>query len=548
MNRFRFFVVAAAFAANAIAAPRTPAAEPPARPNILWITCEDMSPDLGCYDAPNAWTPNLDRLASEGLVFDNAFATTPVCAPARSTLITGMYATSIGTQHMRSEGVPPPYVRCFPQYLRAAGYHCTNNSKTDYNFLKGPDGVPLGPWDESSGKAHWRNRPEGAPFFAVVNLTETHESQIRLSDDEFEKRVAAVPPERRHDPEKAVLPPYYADDPEARRDWARYEDLISAMDARVGEILAELAADGLADETIVFFFSDHGRGLPRAKRWLYDSGLRVPLIVRFPTGHPSAELNGTRTDRLASFVDFAPTVLSLAHVAIPSHLQGGAFLGADATEPREFAFATRDRMDETLDTMRGATDGRFKYILNLRPELPYAQRIDYAERTPTLRVWRRWNDEGRLNAVQSLFFAPTKPAEELYDTATDPHEVRNLAGDPAHAERLERMRAAVAEWMAATGDPGTLPEEELIERMRPGGVVETTAPPLIHVRKGVGMWNVALECPTDGASTVYTLDEGERPRWRLYRGIVAFEPGKTLRAKSQRIGFRPSEEVSRRFD
>ena len=238
-------------------------AHPPTRPNILWITTEDMSPDLGCYGDSEARTPNLDRFASEGARFSNAFSISGVCAPSRSALITGMYPTSIGTHHMRSKGVPPPDVKCFTEYLLAAGYYCSNNVKTDYNF-----DPPLTAWDESSRKAHWRGRAEGQPFFSVINFTVTHESRIRAEPERFARLTAALTPEDRHDPAKAQLPPYYPDDPIVRRDWANYYDLITAMDYKVGELLAQLEEDGLADNTIVFFYGDHGRGLPRAKRWI----------------------------------------------------------------------------------------------------------------------------------------------------------------------------------------------------------------------------------------------------------------------------------------
>jgi N-sulfoglucosamine sulfohydrolase len=251
------------------------------RPNILWISAEDISPDLGSYGDGYARTPNLDKLASQGVRFAKAFSVAPVCAPSRSAIITGMYATSIGSHHMRSKAVPPAGVKAFPEYLRAAGYYCTNNSKTDYNFEAPPTNAPpVTVWDESSRNAHWRNRALGQPFFAVFNLIVTHESQIRTGKEEFAKNTAGLKPEDRHDPTQAVLPPYYPDTPIVRNDWARYYDLITAMDLQAAELLKQLEEDGVAENTIVFFWGDHGRGLPRAKRWLYDSGIHVPLIVR----------------------------------------------------------------------------------------------------------------------------------------------------------------------------------------------------------------------------------------------------------------------------
>ena len=306
----------------------------PAPPNVLWIVAEDHGPHHGSYGDAYAVTPNLDRLAAEGARFTRAFAVTPVCAPARSGIITGMYPTSIGSHHMRSTAVPPPHVKGFTERLRAAGYFTTNNAKTDYNFSpwlptetrRAVREAPLGLWDQNGEHAHWRNRAPGQPFFSVFNLGASHEGQVRMPDDRFAERTARLAPKARHDPASAPLPPYYPDTPEVRRDIARYYDLVTVMDAAAGEILAALEADGLADDTVVFFYGDHGWGLPRGKRWVYDSGLRVPLLVRWPG---RIEPGTVRSD-LVSFIDFAPTLLSLAGVAVPAHMQGRVFLGDDA--------------------------------------------------------------------------------------------------------------------------------------------------------------------------------------------------------------------------
>lgn len=424
-------------------------AEPP-RPNILWITAEDMSPDLGCYGETYARTPNLDRLAGQGARFSRAFATAPVCAPSRSSIITGMYASSIGTHHHRSNVAPPPHVKCFPEYLRAAGYYCTNNAKTDYNFP-----VPPAAWDENGPQAHWRNRPAGKPFFAVFNLMGSHESRVQ-SPEKFPNATRELQPSDYHDPASATLPPYYPDTPAVRNDWARYHDLVTVVDYQVADLLRQLEEDGLAEQTIVMFFSDHGRGLPRGKRWLYDSGLRVPLIVRWPGRIPA----GTVRDELVSLVDMAPTMLSLAAVSVPPHLQGQVFLGDGAGAPRQHVYGTRDRMDETHDMIRCVRDARYKYIRNFRPELPYAQPIKYMDRMRLMQEWRRVHAEGALEKTGALFFQPTKPAEELYDCELDPHEVHNLASDPSHEARLRAMRAEMDRWMAEIGDKGHLPEAQ----------------------------------------------------------------------------------------
>ena len=416
-----------------------------ARPNILWITSEDNGPFLGCYGDSYADTPNLDRLAAESILYERAYAAYPVCAPARSTLITGVWANSLGTGHMRSSVPIPASIRLLPALLREAGYYCANNSKEDYNTR-----TPADAWDESSREASYRNRRPGQPFFHVVNLTTTHESSL------------FKPGELRHDPAAAPIPPYHPDDPVFRRDWAHYYDNVTRMDAQVGEILAQLQADGLDQDTIVFYFSDHGGVLPRTKRYLYDSGLRVPLLVRFPERlrHLAPAPPGARTPRPVTFVDFAPSVLGLAGTPVPEYMQGVPFLGPDASRWRKHVFAARDRMGPCPDLSRAATDGRFKYIRNYLPHLPPSQLENY---TLAMASWRRIEELGRsggLTAVQGRIFEP-KPAEELYDTEQDPHEVVNLAAQPEFADTLARMREALRSWVTAIRDTGFMPEIEM---------------------------------------------------------------------------------------
>jgi hypothetical protein len=364
---------------------------------------------------------------------------------------------------MRCEGKLPDYVRCFSDYLRQAGYYCTNNVKTDYNFKH-----PKSSWDECSVRAHWRNRPDGRPFFAVFNYTQTHESQIRLPEQAYRERTRNFTPQERHDPAKAPLPPYHPDAPEVRQDWARYYDMITVVDQEIAKRLKELEEDGLADETIVFFFSDHGAGMPRSKRWLYDSSLRVPLIIRFPPKyqHLAPGKPGSVIDRLVSFVDFGSTVLSLAGVEVPRHMQGRPFLGRQAAEPRRYIYGFRDRMDERIDMLRCVRDDRFKYIRNYMPHRPWFnnQYLDYLYQMPTMRVWQRLADEGRLNGPAAAFMRMTKPPEELYDTQADPWEVDNLATDPKYRDKLERMRRELRRWMTDIRDLGFLPEADLRTR------------------------------------------------------------------------------------
>lgn len=428
------------------------------RPNILWITCEDIGPNLRCYGDTYAVTPNIDRLAAEGLMYTNAFATAPVCAPARSCLITGVYATSLGSQHLRSQVKLPEQIKCFSEYLREAGYYCSNNYKEDYNF------TAKTAWDESSKMAHWRNRKPGQPFFSVFNLVTTHQSQISGSDERFfAKYTSNLKLQERHDPAKAELPPYYPDTPIVRKTWARYYDLITLMDKELDHLLQQLQDDGLADSTIVFFFSDHGFGLPRFKRTLYDSGLNVPLIIRFPARyqHLAQARPGKKVDELVSFVDFAPTVLSLAALPIPSHMQGWAFLGDKAAKPRQYIFGASSRVDEAYELSRCVRDKRYKYIRNYMPHLPYAQLSAWPDQGPVIKELRHLAAEGKLPGPQKLFMKPTKPIEELYDTQTDPHEIHNLVDSPRHRHILQRMRQVQRKWLADMYDLGFLPEAEM---------------------------------------------------------------------------------------
>ncbi|HEY2838299.1 MAG TPA: sulfatase-like hydrolase/transferase [Pirellulales bacterium] len=422
------------------------------RPNILWITSEDHGPEMGCYGDPLARTPNVDALAAKGMRFTHVWSVVPVCAPARTAIITGMYPSSTGGLHMRSMAPLPAGIKMFPQLLREAGYYCSNNSKEDYNLRK-----PAGVWDASSGKAHWRNRAAGQPFFAVFNSTKSHESQIR-------KR----PHKLLTDTAKIRLPAYHPDTPEVRQDWAQYYDQVSEADADAGALLTELAAADLADDTIVFYFADHGSGMPRSKRWPGESGLRVPLVVYFPEKWrslaPREYQPGGKSDRLVSFVDLAPTVLSLADLEIPAWIQGRAFAGPRQSESPKYLFGERGRMDESIDLMRSATDGRYVYIRNYYPHVSHGQHNAYQFETPTTRVWRDLFDAGKTNAAQSRFWQAPKEPEELYDLQSDPDEVRNLASSVEHQSILKTLRQAQREHAAQIRDVCLLPEGEMHSR------------------------------------------------------------------------------------
>ena len=421
------------------------------RPNILWITSEDNGPQLGCYGDPDANTPNLDALAKRSVIYRHCWSNAPVCAPARTTIITGMYCPSTGSEHMRSEVPLPAGMKMFPQYLREAGYYCTNNAKEDYNVTQ-----PGKVWDESSNKAHWRKRPAGMPFFAVFNFTTTHESAVRQRPHQFV-----------HDPAQVQIPGYHPDLPEVRQAWAQYHDQMTIMDAQVGQKLAELKADGLDEQTIVVYFGDHGPGLPRCKRSPCNSGLHVPLIVHVPEKFrslaPEGYAPGGTLDRLVSFVDLAPTMLSLAGIEPPQSMQGRAFAGPHAAPPREFLFGYRSRMDERLDLTRSIRNERFVYLRNFMPHKAAGQYQAYMYETPMMQAWQKAYDAGTLAPEYARFFEPDA-SEELYDLTTDSAEVHNLASDPQHADILRQMRRSLHNLQLEIGDVDMLPEAEMHRR------------------------------------------------------------------------------------
>jgi len=535
------------------------------RLNILMITTHDINPHLGTYagvwpGAEQSVTPHLDRLAAEGIRFDSAFAAAPVCAPSRSAMMTGCYPTSIGTMHMRTRAVPPADVRLLPEIFRAAGYYTTNRFFTDYQIA-----VPAVAFDDISPTAHWRGRAEGQPFFAQFHGMRTHESQIYLDDEAFAEATKDVRDDQRHDPAEMMIPPYYPDTPEFRKSWARYLDLITQMDIETGQLLAELEEDGLVDETLVVFVSDHGLGMPRAKRWATESGLREPLIMRCP-GVIEA---GTVEESIVSLVDLAPTLLTAAGIAVPEVMQGTPLLGS-AARPR-YVFGGRDRMDEQEDTVRTVRDERFRYIRNYHPDRSGMQHHEYADAMSTWHEFRRLLFEeadqlargevpDRLTPLQRSIVAAARPEEELYDVLADPHEEVNLAGNPAFREDLVRLSGALDEWQRELGDLGMIPEPELIESWRPGGQQRVTAAPDIEVSDG----RARISCATPGAllgwipvseaagptphvqenpdpwTTMLGVDPDRRP-WRLCDGSVPVD--EPILVKAWRLGYASSAEV-----
>ncbi len=441
--------------------------------------------------------------------------------------------------------MPPFYVKAFPEYLRAAGYFTSNRAKTDYQF-----GEPFTIWDDLGQAAHWRNRRDpNQPFFSVFNLEVTHESRI------FPSSPARAGKPLVTDLAKIDVPPYYPDTPAVREELGRMYDNIADMDSQVGALLQQLADDGLTANTIVFYWSDHGDGVPRAKRSLYDSGLHVPLMIHCPSRFAAICGGASVSEQLVSSIDLAPTVLSLAGVDIPAHLQGRVLVGPNAGPTPEFVFAARDRMDQEYDMMRSARDARFRYIRNFAPELPYAGHIIYRNQSAIMQDWLRLQAEGKLTGASALWMRTSRPAEELFDTTVDPHQIRNLAAEPAHRATLERMRHAVADWMARIGDQGLVDEAEMIHRMWPGGVQPDTAQPYIVPRRTTNAperqetmalqepMEVVIYVPTQGASIGYSTDEGPNPTWRLYTGPLRVTAPMTLRAKAIRYGYKESKET-----
>lgn len=525
------------------------------QPNILWISCEDISPALGCYGDEYAHTPTLDRLAEEGVLYTRAYATAPICSPARSTLISGVYATTLGTQHLRSDIPLPEDFQILPQYLSEAGYFCSNNAKTDYNF--NPDNR----WNDQGLTAHWRNRPEGHPFFSVFNYGITHEGHANSFSEED---ISVL--EDRHDPEKGNLPPYYPDTPEMRKIWAHQYDLISVLDLQVEKLIGQLKEDGLYENTIIFFFSDHGFGLPRYKRWLYHTGLHVPLIIRVPEkyGHLISANPGSSEDQLVSFVDFAPSVLELAGIPIPKHMVGKCFLGEDPPVESRYIFGARSRADDVYDVSRCVIDDQYIYIRNYMPHRPYVMdAIIYGESKAGFRELGRLRKEGSLNTEAEQFWQP-KAYEELYDLENDPAELNNLAGNPVYKRRVESMRGILYDWMVDNRDMGLLNESEMMNRSKgsspyvmgtsdeflslellkaanlcgnPEITLEEIIPLLDHSDSGVRYWAlIALHTmgkeAKEASGSIVPLLEDQSPTVAIAAAELLFHHGENQRALS----------------
>ncbi len=495
-------------------------------PNILWITNEDTAPAWGCYGDEYVSTPHIDKLADEGYVFTRAFSNAPICAPARSTLITGQYATSLGTQHLRSQIPLPAEMKILPELLKDAGYYTTNNSKTDYNFS------PEGRWHENSNEAHWRNAPDDRPFFSVFNFGITHEGHTNTIREEDTESL-----EQHHDPADAKLPPYFPDTGRYREIWANMYDLISVFDQEVGKLVEQLKEDGEYESTMIFVFSDHGFGLPRYKRWMYNSGVHVPFILHVPERYKGLvnNLNSDRPDNMVGFVDFAPTVLNLAGTAIPDRMEGKNFLG-EGSRSNEYIYGYRDRADDCYDMSRAVYDGRYIYIRNFMPHIPYIQNaVIYNRGKAGFEELFRVQEEGTLPPeAEDMFEA--KPVEELYDLENDPYELDNLLENDPDNKTADKLRKKLHEWMVKYRDTGLLNEGEMMIKAGGEGSVyemarqqtEFPVPEILDAAELVGRIN-----DTNELIPYFNSEEPAVRYWALvaldaYQGDIAGQKSRLL--------------------
>ncbi len=506
--------------------------------NILWLVTEDLSPDyLNIYGDSTAPTPNLDKLALEGVVYNYAFSTSGVCAPSRATLATGVYANSFGAHNMRTmwaeakarrsglidyEAVPPPNVKMVSDIMRENGYYATNNSKTDYQFE-----MSVMAWDESSNQAHWKNRPtKDTPFFSIFNFNKTHEGNF-FSQNWGNKKVLI--PENT----QINIPPYLPQNSIGKKDVKRVYSRIIELDNWIGKKIKELKDEGILEETIVVFYSDHGGPLPRQKRLLYDSGLKIPLVIRFPKGKRA----GQRDDRLVSFVDFPATVLSLAGIETPKFMQGQAFEGKFKSKTdRKYIHGHADRFDESRDMIRAVRSKKFKYLKNFNPEKPYYLPLAYRERLPSMIELLRMRDADELNEIQALWFRKSKPEEELFDIENDPHELINIADDPKYNDILLMMRKECNSWMKKIDDKGFIEEKELIESFYPNRKVIQTQNPNIDISDQF----ITIKEETKGSRIgfVYSSKKAKSRGWIHYKNPIDLKFNDTLEIIAHRIGYK----------
>lgn len=536
--------------------------------NILWLVTEDMGKYIAPFGDSTIVTPNLSRLAAEGVVYPNLYSPSGVCAPSRAAIATGMYPSSIGACNMRTgsysevtglpkyEAIPPPEVKMMSELLRINGYYCSNNSKQDYQFK-----APVTAWDESSNYAHWRNRSEDQAFFSIFNFTQTHESGLfepygfkkgerrhyRSGDRTYTgpQLNGKTTPEDTpvHLPKDADfdIAPYLPDTELTRRDYWKMYNNIAEMDKQVGAVLNQLEEDGLLEKTIIIFYADHGGPLPRQKRLIYDSGLNSPMIIRFPNKKNA----GQRDDQLVSFIDFAPTVFSLAGIEPPKHLQGQAFLGPHkSSQERKYIHAAADRFDAFTDAIRAVRDSRFKYIRNYRPEQGYYLPVTYREGIPCMQELLRLKKEGKLNPAQAQWFRTGKPKDELFDCQNDPHELNNLADDPAYADKLSELKEEMDRWLAEIGDQPNIPERQLVNQLWNNG---ENQPVTENVSINITNGKAELHCKTAGASIGYKIleaDKEEASSWAVYTEPFSIPQNARIKAQSHRIGYIPGETIT----
>jgi len=504
------------------------------RPNIIWLVAEDQSPEwFPMYGDSTISLPNLESLSKDAVIFDNAVSPVPVCAPARSSLITGMYPSTLGTHNMRTHTpwrevnepsldslpsyspVVPDGIKMFTEYLRKEGYYTANGPKEDYNFAK-TDAA----WDESSTERHWRKRKEGQPFFAVFNFSVCHESQIwqRGKDSLYV------------DTETISVPPYFPDTETVRHDMAVNYSNLKRLDDQIGEILADLKEDGLYENSIIFFYGDHGGPLPRHKRALYDTGLKVPLIIKLP----KSENAGSRDNRLISFIDYAPTVLSFANIEPPKVMQGKAQFGHfEADKKPQYTFHTSDRFDEIYDRLRAVRSARYKYIKSFNTNLSHALPVAYREQMPMMAELRQRYKDGKLNENQARWLEPTKPEEELYDLQKDPYELENLAAKPELKDTLQYYRAVLNDWIKETNDLGEFPERDLMARWLVDGKQPQLAP--IEIEET----DIGIELISTKSDATLVWKQPQDSVWNVYAKPIP--KNTSFDAKAERIGYEDSE-------
>lgn len=537
------------------------------KPNILWLVTEDMGHYISSFGDSTIVTPHLSKLASEGVVYPNLYSTSGVCAPSRAAIATGMYPSSIGANHMRTTSytevtglpkygaVPPPEVKMISELMRKQGYYCTNNYKTDYQFK-----APVTAWDESSPYAHWRNRGKNQPFFAVFNFTETHESGLfepygfrqietrhyHSGDRNYKwkgfgkshaknRMTEAETPVHIPKDTKFKVPPYLVDNQVTQRDlWKMYNN-IAEMDKQVGAVLQQLEEDGLLENTIIMFYGDHGGPLPREKRLIYDSGLKTPLIIRFP----NKEKAGSKDEQLVSFIDFAPTLMSLTHQKPKTYFQGQAFLGDYKTKERKYIHAAADRFDGFTDAIRAVKDQQFKYIRNYKPQQGYYLPVAYREKIPAMQELLKLKEKGELNDIQKQWFRAQKPREELFDCINDPFELNNLAENPKYKDKLAELSNEMDRWLTEIKDNPELSEKELVAKLWNGSTTKpVTATPIITFKNG----KVEINCVTEGASIGYKTNPKAKS-WQVYTAPFKVLSGKKILVKAHRIGYLPSKDV-----